>query len=741
METTTLKNLLSENNPYGISGITIPRIQRAYAQGRSDAHAVKTRERFLSAIHNGLINNGLTLDFIYGNIQNGQLIPLDGQQRLTTLWLLHWYADKKESINDKRLARFSYNTRYSARDFLIKLVNYKPSLETRLSDEIRNEGWFPMEWINDPTVRGMLTMLDEIQKRFADIDDLWNKLDKINFYFRDIEEMELTDDIYIKMNSRGKPLTDFEHFKAELLKIIRSENGDETTAKRIGLKIDREWTDLLWIYRDKDNLVDSGFLNFFRIISLILIYKSDQSSLNFDLEDDFSLLERLYKNQPQNVEFLEQAFDCMVNIQNKPLLSNSLPPNSIDDFFNSYLSANNYEFGKVVVSQQITDLNIFKGVLTGTALRRNTPYWLIMLYSFPVYLMNYDKVKETDFRRRLRVVVNLLKNSRNEVVDNPNGDAGNRMPANLCQVEHIILSGKIATSIKIDNDVRQNFNVIQMDEERQKLQFTNEHPEHSKDLFQLEDYYLIQGRTDIVGYENTHLYQRFIQVFNTCSRDAIDCAMLATSDYSQRLNNWCIQLGSGDQNEIGDKAWFALFHPTGKNPDFNKTKDSLRALLRIDITTNITIDNNYLQEKIDAYLEECKTKNQYDWRYYYISYPCFRPSRYGKYTMYEDQSYALVALFTEKRESSNAYQCMLKALIENQAVANSAEWHDIRALSYRKGLLTCENDAFVSYSLRDNKERARFSIPQNKEGIDIIDRIQYFKDNRKDDNHWIYQQN
>lgn len=119
-----------------------------------------------------------------------------------------------------------------------------------------------MEWSNDPTVRGMLTMLDEIQKRFADINDLWNKLDKINFYFRDIEEMKLTDDIYIKMNSRGKPLTDFEHFKAELLKVMRSENDDEATAKRIGLKIDREWTDLLWIYRDEYNLVDSGFLNF-----------------------------------------------------------------------------------------------------------------------------------------------------------------------------------------------------------------------------------------------------------------------------------------------------------------------------------------------------------------------------------------------------------------------------------------------------------------------------------------------
>ena len=735
METTTLKNLISENNPYGISGITIPRIQRAYAQGRSDAHAVKTRERFLSAIHAGLINNGLTLDFIYGNIQNAQLIPLDGQQRLTTLWLLHWYADRKESINDKRLARFSYNTRYSARDFLIKLVNYKPTLRIRLSNEIRNEGWFPMEWINDPTVRGMLTMLDEIQKRFADIDDLWNKLDKINFYFHNIEEMKLTDDIYIKMNSRGKPLTDFEHFKAELLKVIRSENDDEAAAKRIGLKIDREWTDLLWIYRDKANLVDNGFLNFFRMISLILIYKSDYSSSEFDLKDDFSLLDRLYKNQPDNVAFLELAFDCMVNIQNKTLPPNSSIKNPIGDFFRSYLSADHHEHGKVVVSQQITDLDIFKEVLNGTALSRNTPYWLIMFYSFLIYLINYDAIKEIDFRRRLRVVVNLLKNSRNEVVDTPNSDAGNRMPANLRQVDNIILSGKIADCITIDNDKRQNFNVIQMEEERQKLQFTNEYPEHSAGLFQLEDYYLLQGRTDVVGFENTHLYLRFIHVFDTCSRDIIDCAMLATYDYSQRINNWCIQLGSGNQAEIGHKAWYALFHPTGKITDFDKTKKSLRSLLE----TDVKIDDKYLQDRIDAYLSECRTKNQYDWRYYYIAYSYFRPWRYGKYTMYNDQPYTLVALFSEKRESSNAYQCMLKALIENKAVANSVEWYDIRKLSYRKGILTCENNAFVSYSLNDDKERARFSIPQNKEGIDTVDRILYFKDYRKDNNYWIYQ--
>ena len=78
--------------------------------------------------------------------------------------------------------------------------------------------------------------------------------------------------------------------------------------------------------------------------------------------------------------------------------------------------------------------------------------------------------------------------------------------------------------------------------------------------------------------------------------------------------------------------------------------------------------------------------------------------------------------------------------VERTAVANSVERYDIRPLSYRKGLLRCENNAFVSYSLKDNKERARFIIPQNKEGIDIVDRIQYFKDNRKDNDYWIYQE-
>jgi len=735
MKTTTLKNLISEDNPYGIKGITIPRIQRAYAQGRSDVHAVKTRDRFLSAIHKGLLNNGLTLDFIYGNIQNGRLIPLDGQQRLTTLWLLHWYASRKDGIKDTCLERFSYNTRYSARDFLAKLISYYPALDETISHEICNQGWFPMEWINDPTVKGMLTMLDEIQQRFANIEDLWNKLDKIDFYFRNIEEMKLTDDIYIKMNSRGKPLTDFEHFKAEFLKIIKNDNQDEVGSKRIGLKMDREWTDLLWDYRDDRNLVDNGFLNLFRMISLILIYKADGTLSEYDITDDFALLERVYKGKTENIIFFERALDCLVNIQNT-YSKNSNSRNGIGNFFKSYLAYMDYEAGKVVLPQQITDINILQSILTGSPLKKNAPtlHWVVLFYSFLLYIMNFDIIEDMDFRRRLRVVVNLLKNSRNEIVDTPKGDAGNRMPANLLQVENIVLSGEIANSIVINGEQRPNFNAVQMEEERQKLQFTKNNPDACVGLFKLEDHYLIDGRTEVVGYENTHLYQKFIQLFDTCTYDKIDCAMLAINDYSQRLNYWCVQLGSGDEEGMGNRAWYSIFHPSGRNTDFEQTKESLRTLLE----KNHTLNDGTLSEVANNYIEKCQKTKLYDWKYYYIYYPSFRACRYGKYTKYSDQPYAMVALHAEKRESSNAYQCMLRALLDENAVSNSSDWYDTRSITYRKGGLTCWNNAFVSYTLKDGSERARFVIPQNEDGIDTVDRVQYFKENRTKDEFWLY---
>ena len=272
-----------------------------------------------------------------------------------------------------------------------------------------------------------------------------------------------------------------------------------------------------------------------------------------------------------------------------------------------------------------------------------------------------------------------------------------------------------------------------MEEERRKLKFTAENPEVSEGLFELEDFYLLDGRVDVVGYENVRSYKRFLHLFTECSRDAIDCAMLSIGDYSQRINNWCVQLGSSNSGDVGTNAWYALFHPSGKTAGYDKTKKSLRTLLESDMTLN----DASLNEMSEAYVEDCRRQNIFDWRYYYIAYPAFRAERFGKYTKYEDQPYSFVALHSKQRESSNAYQCMLMALVENNAVSSSAEWYDTRHLTFKKGLLTCTEDAFVSLKLNDDTERSRFVIQQNIEGIDTVDRIQDFRDNRRNEERWI----
>jgi hypothetical protein len=103
-----------------IREIEIPLIQRDYAQGRTSPSVRKIRELFLGAIYGALTGGSpLTLDFVYGEISEKRFYPLDGQQRLTTLFLLHWYiGTRANTLGEERpWKKFSYATRPSARRF------------------------------------------------------------------------------------------------------------------------------------------------------------------------------------------------------------------------------------------------------------------------------------------------------------------------------------------------------------------------------------------------------------------------------------------------------------------------------------------------------------------------------------------------------------------------------------------------------------------------------------------------
>lgn len=693
--------------------IIIPIIQRDYAQGRKGADVTRIRERFLDSLYNAVIEKPITLDFVYGDIDNeGNMTPLDGQQRLTTLFLLHWYAARKGNVAEAEysfLKRFSYETRYSARYFCIDLVDYKPNFKTTISKEIINQAWFPLDWENDPTISSMLVMLDAIDNKFKDVPNLWERLKEkcITFYFLPIKDMGLTDELYIKMNSRGKPLTLFEHFKAELERRIRS--LDDGLANRIIRKIDRDWTDLLWEYRDsdnnssEDNIIDDEFLRYFKFICDVICYRQNESPLGRS-NDEFDLLQRHFSSKCpdaiKNIETLERFMDCWCKIPGYA---------SPTDFLKSFM-ANKHEQGKILVESRFS-LNIFEDCLRAysdkTGRIRQFPLSrIVLLYAITTYLQNVDKVTEDDFRRRIRIVNNLIRNSEDEVSDRTDR---NRMPAILAEAHAIILTGGI------DESIENNFNVSQLMEEKEKIAFLEANPNMEDILFELEDHFLLNGQIGIIGLENLMYTSRFGSLFK-CSLDRINCALMAIGDYGQaERNKWRYQYGSAYQ-----VAWTALFHRSA-NSGFENTKKILISLL----AANEEFSNETLKKISDDFLQECENNNVFPFRYYYIKYREYRPESFGKMYNYSaaENPYMFLVMQTRTQLSQNSYYPYLKAADDSHLSKDDMG----RRLIFGDEHIICNNSSYQRRRNEDDSVVETIIIPQNEDGIDTEDRITILK--------------
>lgn len=307
--------------------IQIPIIQRDYAQGRPTAHEI--RDSFLDALYCYLDENikNRDLDFVYGNQYHDIsddvviFIPLDGQQRLTTLFLLHWYLANKDGKveelrkhlvynrnSDNPKSKFYYETRTSSKEFCNALLNCNIDMDNllpsdnldnnnlsktiknnSLSKTIKNSSWYYLSWDTDPTIQSMLIMLDDINIKFKESIGFFQRLVSIDnpvitFLFLDLKEFSLTDDLYIKMNARGIPLTPFENFKAKFEQYIRNSVFNNThsfsleingSKRKVDLKtyfshkIDTDWSDLFWKYiiEDKEKF-DNLIMNFIRAVMI-----------------------------------------------------------------------------------------------------------------------------------------------------------------------------------------------------------------------------------------------------------------------------------------------------------------------------------------------------------------------------------------------------------------------------------------------------------------------------------------
>jgi len=490
--------------------VEIPIIQRDYAQGRIDAKEV--RVNFLKALYDSLnLNIPIKLDFIYGSNINGSFQPLDGQQRLTTLFLLHWYAatigNELSSENRALLSKFSYETRITSREFCLALVsnpiNIDINSDEAINTKIIDSNWFFLSWKNDPTIDSMLRTIDDIHKIFSKVDSLWNKLisseSSISFYYVELENIGLTDDLYIKMNARGKLLTSFENFKATFQKYTddnKWEDGEEVK-NRFALKIDTCWTDYFWHNFKKNNSVDEALMRFIATNAMLCL-----SIENLVVDERISKIRQL-QEQPDSVRpeyFTKEGFSYLVEcfeiyesvLKNKTKIKLPFP-------FWRHKTENS------ILSTIVYENNVYSTVQTNSA----TYTQKVLFFAQTEYLRRVDTFNESNFQDWMRVIRNIV--SRGSLDKDGNRPDVIRSPETFDGVTNLINElakgcENIYQYLSELSNLKSQFSKDQIEEEKNKAKLIIIKPELKHLIFSAEDNELLSGRIEFIfyaiGYDN-----------------------------------------------------------------------------------------------------------------------------------------------------------------------------------------------------------------------------------------------
>jgi len=636
-----------------INEIEIPLIQRDYAQGRKTVNVTHIRKNFVDSLCKTLLPNAapLDLDFIFGDVEKnkGKFYPLDGQQRLTTMFLLHCYLAWRIDVLPKSQAwsKFSYATRPGAREFCYFLTRCRPDFSNKLSEWIKDHADYLPTWQHDPSIQSMLVVLDELHSWFTskqpELEGAWAKLvDKknpaIRFHVLTMKANGLTDDLYIKMNSRGKPLTPFENFKAYFESELKESRPDD--AEYFAKKVDKDWSDILWNYCGDDHLIDDEFMRYFRFITEVCAWKDGGEFKDKTRDDDLAV--RVYghnaTNATDNLKFLFQAFDIW---KSKEIKS---------------------EFERILTSQpggKSAPLLIFnpfdkEGVDLFNACCRHygTRFWSYAntLFLYGVLLGFIHQVAELDFSKRLRILRNLIEASSYEI----RAGERNNMPKLLVEVERIIVHADLKTV--------QTFNQVQVKNEEDKAAMLEIQPTLNDELHRLEDHEFLRGGLTVFDLEPEHFLHRskaFIKTFDkslysgSSPWNLITGALLAKGDYSRRYNRWtghCMADMGAPKNL---DSWRLLFRGK-KGETAHPTSEPLMALLDT-VTTGAT-----LQEVVDSYSNDTATPK--DWRYYLVKYDIMREGASGRYTFSKNGGYQ-ACMLNHSRMSSYYYDPYLLAIV------------------------------------------------------------------------------
>lgn len=704
--------------------IEIPQIQRDYAQGRVDENTRYIRRNIVAAIRKALEQNEpLSFDFVYGHEEaerEPKMIPIDGQQRLTTLFLVHWYlATRDGTILESRsiLKRFTYRTRVSSTDFCAKLVANSISLPPnrsgadKLSAVIQDQPWFVASWMRDPTVAGMLVMLDEIHQQLNGVPTTFADLAEgriLTFHITNTERLDLDENTYIRMNARGKLLTEYEHFKAQFEKFL-VDNG-YTGFNEFAQKMDIGWSRVLWQYRDSSNLIDSAFMALFSYVSEINFYlddilSKDQTFTDFVDEQGRDYWKEIYA-QDSAIERLNAYFDVIVGWR-KPaevLRSIARPP----------------VFIQTGISLFGGEPDLIRRCVKGTQFDIAEKVALYMV--FEAYRNGSSAVDVADLSERIRVVDNMLGriSQDDKYRFSFRSDLRYSDMSKYLQSASTVLGAEGPVYEAISGDIVLPGLQKPVVHEKEKAELVLSGNINKELLFRIEDDSRFRGSIwtlireispkDIAGY-----FDAFQSIMDLDDQVLVLRALLTQQNADEYLfygedYGWSA-IGGRWYYGHGDRWHGILAHPQKQNSDLHP---ALRRLLKtvIEGRQSGKQPEETLHEIVAGWLTENEDFNW--WRYYFVKYPSILDSPTNLFAWRNDTDndfeVRTMSSFHARGRHINTYGRAVEKLIGDSDIV----WHsESRTSGNEQGPLVlkyntklyCEKDG---WRIVDPSKKARF---------------------------------
>lgn len=734
--------------------IIIPKIQRDYAQGREGKENL--RKNFLTDLFEVIDTNQSTprlYDYIYGQLEKPNqdhpdsyhFYPVDGQQRLTTMFLLHLYIGKRAGKNTDFLKYFSYQTRNSSKLFCEMLCDIDAKEYADIISYIKDNYRYTSHWENDPTISSMMRMLQDIDAHFKnkqpsyaqqDYERCWdNMVNNVRFWMLDLSDLDTTDDIYIKMNSRGKGLTKFENFKAELDNLV-SKTSQGFEEGEFSMKIDTTWTNLFWGYREgkydweetdfdnpdkhdyTDNGLDDKMLNFFRNYLTIEGLKNGSVSSSRAAEKlgDIELAVLVAAASPSVFTDIRTILDFFCEQQKNGV--------KISDWFERFLTKipeeERFESNpeELIVrinpnplSNRYADTD-YLALLMEPQLTRTEK---LFAYGIFYLILNrpdtFENIEHStpDFEK-LRILRNLIVNS--EIHDDDNYHIG-AMKKNLSAVEILMSSG-----LQTLKNAQGEFSGVQIDQEIDKCNWLAVAGKADQvAMKQLENHSALRGNLKMLNglsplsLDKINNFRRLFK--NDADYDEIEQVALSFGDYA---------IKSGDARNYAPKSLNGW-----KDRIFvNSNTDSL-PIFEDMLNSGAMKYQDYINHR-NSFIADAQSNRTFDWPYYLCSYGSMRWAPKGCYLL-AGQQY-LYYMF-------NASTCILSDTYIHYNVYNDALFcllgSDRTTEDNRGGALTVLNtgakvdvqERTIHIELSDGS-RYYINIPENN-GIDSVDRVQFGK--------------